>query len=41
MHLLWIYKKLPGKRRAKEGMFDGDLQEGELEIDKVSALLRI
>ena len=30
---------LLGRGRAKKGMFDGDLQEGELEIGQVSALL--
>ncbi|RYY71425.1 MAG: nitronate monooxygenase [Chitinophagaceae bacterium] len=30
---------LLGKGRAKKGMFDGDLQEGELEIGQVSSLL--
>lgn len=30
---------LLGRGRAKRGMFDGDLQEGELEIGQVSALL--
>jgi enoyl-[acyl-carrier protein] reductase II len=29
--------KLLGKGRAKQGMFEGDLQEGELEIGQVSA----
>ena len=33
-------KQLLGKGRAKRGMFDGDLHEGELEIGQVSALLR-
>ena len=28
-----------GKRRAKRGMFEGDLEEGELEIGQVSALI--
>jgi len=31
--------QLLGKGRAKKGMFDGDLEEGELEIGQVSALL--
>jgi enoyl-[acyl-carrier protein] reductase II len=31
--------QLLGKGRAKKGMFDGDLKEGELEIGQVSALL--
>ncbi len=30
---------LLGKGRAKKGMFEGDLQEGELEIGQVSALI--
>jgi enoyl-[acyl-carrier protein] reductase II len=29
-----------GKRRAKKGMFEGDLEEGELEIGQVSAIIR-
>jgi enoyl-[acyl-carrier protein] reductase II len=32
-------KKLLGKGRAKKGMFEGDLQEGELEAGQVSALI--
>lgn len=32
-------KKLLGRARAKKGMFEGDLAEGELEIGQVSALL--
>jgi enoyl-[acyl-carrier protein] reductase II len=31
---------LLGKGRAKKGMFEGDLKEGELEIGQVSALIR-
>jgi enoyl-[acyl-carrier protein] reductase II len=31
--------ELLGHRRAKQGMFDGDIMEGELEIGQVSALL--
>ncbi|NNE78046.1 MAG: nitronate monooxygenase, partial [Pricia sp.] len=31
--------KLLGHARAKKGMFDGDLEEGELEIGQVSALI--
>jgi enoyl-[acyl-carrier protein] reductase II len=31
---------LLGRARAKKGMFEGDMQEGELEIGQVSALLR-
>jgi enoyl-[acyl-carrier protein] reductase II len=30
---------LLGRARAKKGMFEGDLTEGELEIGQVSALL--
>lgn len=33
-------KKLLGRARAKKGMFEGDLNEGELEIGQVSALIR-
>ena len=32
-------KKLLGRARAKKGMFEGELDEGELEIGQVSALL--
>jgi len=32
--------ELLGKARAKKGMFDGQLDEGELEIGQVSALIR-
>ena len=32
-------KELLGRARAKKGMFDGDLDNGELEIGQVSALL--
>lgn len=32
-------KKLLGRARAKKGMFEGDMHEGELEIGQVSALL--
>jgi enoyl-[acyl-carrier protein] reductase II len=32
-------KKLLGRGRAKKGMFEGDLDEGELEIGQVSSLL--
>jgi enoyl-[acyl-carrier protein] reductase II len=31
---------LLGRARAKKGMFEGDLQEGELEIGQVSAMLK-
>jgi enoyl-[acyl-carrier protein] reductase II len=33
-------KKLLGRARAKQGMFEGDLAEGELEIGQVSAIIR-
>ena len=33
-------KSLLGRGRAKKGMFEGDLEEGELEIGQVSALIR-
>ena len=33
-------KTLLGRARAKKGMFEGNLEEGELEIGQVSALLR-
>jgi len=33
-------KKLLGRGRAKKGMFEGDMNEGELEIGQVSALIR-
>ena len=32
-------KELLGKGRAKKGMFEGNLDEGELEIGQVSALI--
>jgi enoyl-[acyl-carrier protein] reductase II len=32
-------KKILGRGRAKNGMFEGDLESGELEIGQVSALL--
>ncbi|MFS4456840.1 NAD(P)H-dependent flavin oxidoreductase [Maribacter sp. 2304DJ31-5] len=32
-------KKLLGRARAKKGMFEGDMEEGELEIGQVSALI--
>ena len=31
---------LLGKGRAKKGMFDGDLQNGELEIGQVSSIIK-
>jgi enoyl-[acyl-carrier protein] reductase II len=33
-------KKLLGRGRAKQGMFDGDMEEGELEIGQVSAIIK-
>jgi len=33
-------KELLGRARAKKGMFEGDLEQGELEIGQVSALIR-
>lgn len=33
-------QKLLGRARAKKGMFEGDLDEGELEIGQVSALVK-
>jgi enoyl-[acyl-carrier protein] reductase II len=33
-------KELLGKGRAKKGMFEGDLEDGELEIGQVSALIK-
>lgn len=33
-------KELLGRSRAKRGMFEGDLEEGELEIGQVAALIR-
>ena len=33
-------KKLLGRARAKKGMFEGDLEQGELEIGQVSALIK-
>ncbi len=33
-------KSILGKARAKKGMFEGDLEDGELEIGQVSALLK-
>lgn len=33
-------KQLLGRARAKRGMFEGDMEEGELEIGQVSALIR-
>ena len=33
-------RALLGRARAKKGMFEGDLDEGELEIGQVSALVK-
>ena len=33
-------KQLLGRGRAKKGMFEGNLQEGELEIGQVSAVIK-
>lgn len=33
-------KELLGRSRAKKGMFEGDLEEGELEIGEVSAIVK-
>lgn len=33
-------EKILGRARAKRGMFEGDLEEGELEIGQVSALIK-
>lgn len=33
-------KDILGRARAKKGMFEGDMEEGELEIGQVSALIR-
>ena len=33
-------KKLLGRARAKLGMYEGNLEEGELEIGQVSALVK-
>jgi len=35
-----ILQQLLGRGRAKTGMFEGDLQQGELEIGQVSALIK-
>ena len=32
-------QQLLGKGRSKKGMFEGDMEEGELEIGQVSALI--
>ena len=33
-------EKLLGKGRAKKGIFEGDLSEGELEIGQVSSIIK-
>ena len=33
-------KSLLGKGRAKKGMFEGNLEEGELEIGQVSSMIK-
>ena len=33
-------KNILGRGRAKKGMFEGDLENGELEIGQVSALIK-
>jgi enoyl-[acyl-carrier protein] reductase II len=33
-------KQLLGRARAKKGIFEGDLEEGELEIGQVAAAIR-
>ena len=33
-------KELLGRGRAKKGMFEGDLSEGELEVGQVSAMIQ-
>ncbi|MGB2685042.1 MAG: nitronate monooxygenase, partial [Olleya sp.] len=33
-------KELLGRARAKKGMFEGDLEEGELEIGQIAGLIR-
>lgn len=34
-----VLRETLGRARAKRGMFEGDLEEGELEIGQVSALI--
>lgn len=38
--LLPRLRELLGRGRAKKGIFEGDLEEGELEIGQVAALFR-
>lgn len=35
-----VLKSMLGKARAKKGMFEGDMEEGELEIGQVSSLIK-
>ena len=35
-----VLQSLLGKGRAKKGMFEGDLEDGELEIGQVSAIIK-
>ena len=35
-----VLQNLLGKGRAKNGMFEGDLENGELEIGQVSAIIK-
>ena len=37
--MLWRKRTLLGRGRAKKGIFEGDLEEGELEIGQVSAIV--
>lgn len=34
-------RTLPGQGRAKRGIFEGDLEEGELEIGQVSLRIKV
>ena len=36
---MWDLKVLLGRARAKKGMFEGDLVEGELEIGQIAGLI--
>jgi len=43
-HQCWDKEKLTellGRARSKKGMFEGDLEEGELEIGQVSAQIKV
>jgi enoyl-[acyl-carrier protein] reductase II len=35
-----LLQQMLGRARAKAGMFEGDLEEGELEIGQVAAMIR-